>query len=306
MLNKKNKILVVGGTGFIGFNILKYFLKKKFIVYSLSKNKPQTKRNIKNVNYLYGDISNYKNILFLKKINFNYVINCGGYVNHKDRNEIKKNHYIGCKNLYKVFEYQQINKFIQIGSSLEYGKIESPQKETSQAKVNGYYGQYKLAASKYLMSKKNFPFVILRLYQLYGPYQDSNRFIPFIINNSLNDKKFPCSESTQFRDFLFIDDLMLAIFKSLKNNNLKRKIINIGYGRPIQLKTVINFIMNKIKKGKPKYGLIAMRPEEQKICFPNINVAKKILKWKPKTSFQTGIVKTIKYYKKEKAKYDHR
>ena len=47
MLNKKNKILVVGGTGFIGFNILKYFLKKKFIVYSLSKNKPQTKRNIK-------------------------------------------------------------------------------------------------------------------------------------------------------------------------------------------------------------------------------------------------------------------
>lgn len=298
MQNKIYKILVVGGTGFVGFHLCKFFLKKKgYIIYSITKNKPKIKRKLKKVKYLYGDISNYQKILFLKKIDFDFVINCGGYVNHKDKNEIKKNHYLGCKNLYKIFSKTKLIKFIQIGSSLEYGKTKSPQKESCKAIAKGYYGKYKLAASKFLMTKKKFPFVILRLYQLYGPFQDDNRFIPFIINSSLKDKKFPCSESNQFRDFLYIDDLMLAIYKCFKNSKVNSKIVNIGYGKPIKLKKVIKFITGKIKKGFPKFGLIAMRSEEQKICYPNISVAKKTLGWKPKTSFKNGIYKTIKYYK---------
>jgi len=185
----------------------------------------------------------------------------------------------------------------------------SPHKENIKTKATSIYGKSKLFSTNFLMKNnkfKDFPFVILRFYQVFGPNQEINRMIPIVINSSLKDEKFDCSEGKQFRDFLYIDDAVEAIFKTFKNKLIKRKIINIGYGRPIQLKKVINFIINKIKKGKPKYGLIAMRPEEQKICFPNINVAKKILKWKPKTSFQTGIDKTIKYYKKEKAKHDHR
>ena len=58
-------------------------------------------------------------------------------------------------------------------------------------------------------SKKiSFPFVILRPYQVYGPYQDNNRLIPFIINSCLQNKKFPCTTGVQFRDFLYIDDFV--------------------------------------------------------------------------------------------------
>ena len=54
----KEKILVVGGTGFIGYHVLKNILSKKYLLYSLSKNKPTKEKKIKNVKYLYSDITN--------------------------------------------------------------------------------------------------------------------------------------------------------------------------------------------------------------------------------------------------------
>ena len=64
-------------------------------------------------------------------------------------------------------------------------------------------------ASKNLLKlyvKHNFPVIIFRPYQDFGPNQDLNRLIPIVISNCLKDKKFPCSEGKQYRDFLYIDD----------------------------------------------------------------------------------------------------
>ena len=81
-----SKILIVGGTGFLGFHYAKYCLNKKFKVLSLSRNKPKNIRHLKNVKYYYADISNkvqLSNILKkFKKIDF--VVNFGGEVNHKN------------------------------------------------------------------------------------------------------------------------------------------------------------------------------------------------------------------------------
>ena len=52
---------------------------------------------------------------------------------------------------------------------------------------------------------------------VYGPNQDNNRVIPFVINNSLEEKKFNCSPGNQLRDFIYIDDVVEAIFKTLKS-----------------------------------------------------------------------------------------
>ena len=66
-----------------------------------------------------------------------------------------------------------------------------------------------------LYKNYNFPAIILRLYLVYGPNQDTNRIIPYTILNSLLDNDFHCSSGKQYRDFLYIDDLQ-AIFKTLK------------------------------------------------------------------------------------------
>ena len=128
------KILIIGGTGFLGYHLARYCIRKKFHVTSISKNSPKRIRFLKKVYYIRGDISNKK--LLEKKLNnnFDYVVNFGGYVDHSNKKETFKSHYLGGKILGDIFLKKKIKKFIQIGSSMEYGRIHSPQKESFECK----------------------------------------------------------------------------------------------------------------------------------------------------------------------------
>ena len=296
----KKNILIIGGTGFFGFHLLKFFLTLKWNVFSLSKSPPNYLRALKNVKYLYGDISKAYSIKFLKDYNLNYIVNCGGYVDHVSKIKTLKTHFIGCKNLYKIFADKKIQTFVQIGSSSEYGKMKSPLRETQLGKAKTIYGKSKLKASKFLLSLKNrnFSFVIIRPFLLYGPFQDNNRFLPFVICSLIANKKFACSDCTQYRDFLYIDDAVRAIKACLGNKKVCGKIINIGLGKSIQLRKVMNIMQKKIKRGIPDFGKVALRSDEPEVIFPDIKRAKKYLNWKPAISFKQGIIRTINYYKK--------
>jgi dTDP-glucose 4,6-dehydratase len=148
-----------------------------------------------------------------------------------------------------------------------------------------------------LYKKKKFPVVILRLYQVYGPNQDKNRLIPFIIDRCKNNKSFPCSSGAQLRDFLYVDDLIDAILRCL-DKKVEGKIINIGSGKIIKVKKIINQIVNFYKAGKPLFGKIKLRKEEMLEVYPSLLNARKFLGWKPKVSFNSGILKTINFYNK--------
>lgn len=299
----KKKILVVGGTGFLGYHFCKACVKKKFDVTSLSLSRPQKKRKLK-IRYIYSDISKKKKLFKILKDDYDYVINFGGHVNHNEKVKTYNTHYKGTKYLADFFLKSKIRSFIQIGSCVEYGKIKSPQKESQIKyinKINSVYGQAKLDASKYMLElykRYNFPIKIFRLYLVYGPKQDENRLIPITINSFLKKKVFHCSDGKQARDFLYIDDLVNALIKSLDNPNIIGKSINLGYGKAYKVNYVINYIHKKIKFGKPIFGKISLRKDEIKSLYPNIKLAKKLLDWEPQTSFKKGIEKTINDYKK--------
>ena len=295
----------MGGTGFIGYHLAQKCLKKNFDVTSLSSSEPNKKRYLKKIKYIKCDISK-KNLLkkSLKK-NYDYVVNLGGYVNHNEKIKTFNSHYIGCKNLADIFLKKKIETFLQIGSSVEYGNTASPQREINikyNKKLHSTYGSAKLLASEYLnklYDEFKFPSVILRLYLIYGPEQEANRLIPIVIKNCLLNKSFPCSSGLQKRDFLFIDDLVLAIIKCLKNKRIKGKSINIGYGIPHRVIDIIKCIKKIINSGNPIYGKIKFRKDEIKNLYPDINRAKTLLKWKPKVSIIKGLKLTINDYRKK-------
>ena len=72
---------------------------------------------------------------------------------------------------------------------------------------------------------------------MYGPNQDINRVVPITIKNALENKKFDCSNGSQFRDFTYIDDVVDAILKILKSKKTNGEIINIGSGKPVRVRT---------------------------------------------------------------------
>lgn len=301
-MNKK--ILIIGGTGFLGYHLAKKCLTKRWDVTSISSNKPKKIRFLPKVKYLILDITKKKLILNKIKTNYDYVVNLGGYVNHTEKLKTYKSHYNGSKNLIDFFLKKRIKSFLQVGSCIEYGKNKSPQKETSTAQVKDLkstYGKAKLSATNYLLKKNkthNFPGNVIRLYLVYGPRQDFNRFIPIIIKGCLDNSNFPCSSGSQFRDFLYVDDAIKAIIRCLKNKNLNGEILNIGSGQPKKIKKVIYLIKNFIKLGNPLFGKIKMRNDEITRLYPDIKKASKKIDWKPKIKFNDGIAKTINFYKK--------
>ena len=87
--------------------------------------------------------------------------------------------------------------------------------------------------------------------------------------------------------------------KSLKNKKAIGQIINIGSGKPRKIKNIINNIKKIANGGHPQFGKIKLRKDEILKLYPNINKAKKLIKWKPKISFKKGLKSTIKYYNEQ-------
>ena len=301
MKNKK-KVLVIGATGFLGFHFAKFCLKNDISVISLSRKKPRKIRKLQKIRYVFADITKRKQLhLKLEKLKkIDYVINFGGEVNHKKINETFSSHYRGVINLCNFFIKKDIKNFIQIGSSLEYGAKVSPHKETDALQPRSNYSKAKSLSSRYLINlfrKKNFPISIIRPYQIYGPYQDQNRFLPIIINSCLKNKNFDCSDGKQYRDFLYVEDFVKLVFKIMKSKNCKGEIFNAGFGKPMKIRNIIKKIMLKTKRGYPIFGKIPLRKDENIITYPNISKSFKFLKWKPRINFNQGLNKTINFYK---------
>ena len=136
------------------------------------------------------------------------------------------------------------------------------------------------------------------MYQIYGPNQNNQRLIPFVINSCLKSKNFNCTSGQQIRDFLYIDDLVNLIIKILKKKLFKKKIYNAGSGEPVKIKSMIQKITDKIKKGNPNFGKIMMRKDENFKLYPDITSVKEEFNWQPKVNINEGLKKTINFYAK--------
>ena len=300
----KKKVLITGGTGFLGFNYLK-FLKKKNIysLYSLSRKFPSPSKKIKNVKYLVADLTNSKNLRKIKKIKFDYVVNFAGNINHKEKINTMNSHFKGVVNLVKILNRKNLIKFVQIGSSVEYGKIKSPHFEPKRIpikkKIFSIYGFAKLLSTIFLMKenkKNNFPSIIVRPYLIYGPFQTPNRLIPYSIISCLKKKNFSCSGGLQTRDFLYVTDAIDFIFKVMKNKDVGM-IVNLGSGKRLKVKTIIKNIVKICKGGSPNFGKIKLRNDELMNLYPSISLARS-KKWKPKVNILKGLKLTISHYNK--------
>ena len=298
-MNSKTNILIVGGTGFIGYHLAKKSIKKGWQVTSISSKPPKKLRYLTKVKYIICDITKKKSLKKNIRRYFSYVVNLGGYVDHSNKKKTFESHYTGCKNLTEIFLKKTPKAFIQMGSSVEYGNLKSPQKENGKCNPKSIYGHAKLLSSKHLVDlfkKKKFPSTILRLYLTYGPRQDLNRFLPIIITGCVKNKKFPCSRGNQFRDFVHINDVVNAILKSLTNKNARGQIINIGSGKPKKIRNIIEHVKKISKGGYPQFGKVKLRKDEILKIYPCIKKAKSLIKWQPQISFEKGIKGTIKSY----------
>jgi len=301
-------VLVVGGTGFIGAHLVKKCLNDTPFVTCLNLEGAGSSRLLlPDVEYIQADVSNKKQLeSVLYGRSFKYVINLSGYIDHTNyfsggRKTIES-HFAGLLNLIDCLDKDALKGFVQIGSSDEYGNLPSPIGETVREMPISPYSLAKVAATQFiqmLSRTEGFPGVVLRLFLVYGPGQDSNRFLPQIIKGCLNDESFKTSEGKQLRDFCYIDDIVDAIMKAAILPEARGQVINVASGTPISIRNTIEKVIDLIGNGKPCFGGHPYRVGESMQLYADISLARQLLGWEPCITLEDGLKKTIEYYKEQ-------
>ena len=150
-----DRLLIIGGTGFIGRSLSLSAVKKGYKVVVLSLHSPNVEKRVNNVEYLQADISCFTELK--EKIgddNFEYIVNLSGYINHCNFSDGGKKvidvHFGGVQNILQSINLNSLKRFVQIGSSDEYGNLLAPQAEDMYESPISPYSLGKLASTKLL------------------------------------------------------------------------------------------------------------------------------------------------------------
>jgi len=300
----KPRLLVIGGTGFIGHHLLAA-TKDDWCVTSISLKPPPAERFVDSVRYLHLDLTDFNTVKNVLVDEYEYVVNLGGYIDHtlfKNGGQILIDaHFHALQNLISILSRNSLKRFVQVGSSDEYGNSPAPQQEDMRELPISPYSLAKVASTHFLQMlhrTEGFPATTLRLFLVYGPRQDDKRLLPQVIKACLRDEEFPASEGGQFRDFCYVDDVIRAILMALISRDSEGHVINIASGCPVTIRSVIERVKNIVGGGKPLYGKIPYRPQENMALYSRIDKARNVLGWTPQVTFSHGIESVIRSIEK--------
>jgi len=315
------KILVTGGLGFIGSNLIKILLKKKYVVINIDKvsyssNFYNTKNFSKNKNYKFLKC-NLEDRKKLNKIIFKYkpkgIFNLAAET-HVDRSiddpsPFIKSNIIGLFNLLEVFrKYQKTNKnikLIHISTDEVYGDVlKGRSKESDAYKPSSPYAASKASSdhlvSSYIRTYK-IPAIITNCSNNYGPRQHPEKLIPKMIYNILNNKPLPIyGKGLNSREWIYVDDHCNAlelIFRKGKIGEFYNIGSNININNIKLIMKLLNFAKMKYKIGKQvKIKFVTDRPGHDLRYAINSNKLKHKLNWKTKINLNKGLQKTFEWY----------
>ena len=307
---KKKTILVTGGAGFIGSHLCERLLTDDHKVICLDNlftgsldNIEVLKSNI-NFEFVNHDITKP---YFRDGIDEIYNLACPASPIHYQSNPIKtvKTCTIGVINMLGLAKKNNA-KILQASTSEVYGDPDvHPQKENYNGNVNtlGFrscYDEGKRCAETLFMDYKrehNLNIKIVRIFNTYGPNMTKNdgRVVSnFILQALQNDNITIYGDGSQTRSFQFIDDLVEGLIKMMNSDNVGP----INLGNPIELSmTDLSYKVIKLTNSSSDVIYKKLPKDDPKRRRPDISLAKSTLDWSPVIDLETGLKKTINYFK---------
>ncbi len=296
-------VLILGGTGFLGRNLCELCVSKGHDVTAVSRGEPSAR--VPNVTYRQADVGTIDALAAaLPTRRFDYVINCSGKVDHRPLTrggmEVIDAHLLGLFNVLRLIDRSAVKRFVQVGSSDQYGSTAAPQNEETREHPFSPYSFAKTAADHFLQTlwrAEKFPAVSVRLFLIYGPGQNRERFIPQVIEGCLADADFNVSPGAQRRDFCYISDVLDAFARCLDNDAVNGEVFNLASGEGVSIRDVVLMTREIVGAGSPQFGGFPYRPDENMALVADISKIERLLEWRPRVSLADGLRRTVAYYR---------
>ena len=322
------KIIVTGGLGFIGSNLIKILLKKKYKVINIDRisyasnfyNVRNSKKN-KNYSFIKCDINNKNQFLKILKKNRPVGIFNLAAETHVDRSidspkPFIKNNILGVFNLLEAFRnYSKFNKkikLIHISTDEVFGDLKKGRSnEKFPYNPTSPYAASK-ASSDHLVSSYiktyNLRAIVTNCSNNYGPRQHPEKLIPKLIYNIINNRSLPIyGKGNNSREWIHVYDHCEALVKVFKKGKFG-EFYNIGSNKNLNNLKITKLLLKIAKKfvkinSKVKIKFVKDRPGHDFRYALNSNKIKKKLNWSSKIRFEKGLYETFLWYYRNQSYY---
>ena len=316
----KKKILITGGTGFIGSHLAETFIKRGHKVRVFDRYNPNynlgnlAHSDLKSkIDFVFGDIRDYDSVVNAAKncdIIFHLAALIGIPYSYVSPLAYIKTNIEGTYNILEAAKKLKTKKIFITSTSEVYGSAKYlPIDENHPLQPQSPYSASKIAADNISLSYYNafnLPVNILRPFNVFGPRQSERAIIPSVINQiyKSTDGKIFLGNLHPKREFNYIEDICSAFVNSI-NINQYGHVIHVGNGYEVTIKDLVKKISKLMKKNVTilqKKERIRPQLSEVNILKSSNTKARKLLKWKPKysgnTGLENGLNKSIKWYLK--------
>ena len=303
----QGKILITGANGFVGANLAHRFVRlglKPRLLVRKKENAWRLQSIQKNTELFECDLTDEKKLdRVIQKIKPAYVLHSaahGGYSFQTDAKRIITSNFLGTFHLLNACMKRGFKRFIHCGSSSEYGFKDKACDEETPLEPNSIYAVSKASATlycQYVGRSFKTPVITFRLYSVYGPYEEPQRFIPTLIRSVFQKKSPRLVNPDTARDFIHIEDVVDAHLLAMTKTLPCGEIFNLATGKQSTVRDVVRHIM-KITGAKFRlnWGSMAARTWDTNAWSGKNDKLRKAFGWQPRHDLKTGLRETVKWY----------
>lgn len=301
-------ILVTGGAGFIGSNLLQHLVDTvdeeiiciDKMTYAANRDNVPDK-----VKFYVSDITDEHNCEYIFKKNKPKTVFHLAAESHvdnsiKDCSEFIHTNILGTVNLLKLSLKYEVDRFMHISTDEVYGTIEEDSfTEQSNYNPRNPYSASKASSDHFVKAFHNtygLPAIITNCSNNYGPRQYKEKLIPQTIYNLLEGKKIPIyGDGKQVRDWLYVQDHCEALVEIWSRGRVGQKY-NIGGECEVKNIDLVRMILSYLNMQEDMIEYVEDRPGHDRRYSTSISKVRHEIKWAPRFTLEQGLEKTIKWY----------
>lgn len=313
----KKEVVITGANGFIGSHMTMRMLEEKANVHVMVRESSDLWRLdevSRDIEICRLDLRNGGEVeKHIKRVKPDYIFHMAAYgvdSRQKDYITAAETNIIGTVNLLNAAIAAGCEKFINTGTSMQYGNKAMPIGETEHYSPSNIYGSTKGASTiiaHQIAGENDISIVTIIPFGVFGENEGSHKFFPHVILSILGGKSIELSPCEQYRDYCYIENIIDGFLMAAANDKVKNEIFNIGSGKVYQLKHFVNLIVEKGGSSSDiRYGSVEYRKNDLWSPQPDISKITSILGWSPRVSLSEGIERTFEWFRENYGKYSVR
>jgi UDP-glucose 4-epimerase len=295
------RAIVTGATGFVGANLARrlladghevhLFLRPGFRSWRIDEIRAAVQLHVVD----FDDVVELDRLVASVKPDWIFHLAAhGAYATQTDVREMVRTNLVGTINLVESCLKVGFEALVNTGSSSEYGFKDHPPSESERLEPNSHYAVTKAAEThfcRYTSQSRGVRIPTLRLYSVYGPFEEPTRLIPRLIGHALVGKLPPLVNPAIARDFVYVDDVTEAYIQAATQAPPEPgAIYNVGTGVQTSLGDVVETVRRILfVSEEPRWGSMLDRQWDTSVWVADNRKIEMVLDWRPKTDLDRGI-----------------